>query len=76
MCWLLEHWMLEPSVPFSPDMPDGTWELVTHPGYNDGDLAKAGTRLLASRNVEREALLALQQRDEMELISFAALAAG
>jgi chitin disaccharide deacetylase len=54
----------------------GTWELVTHPGYNDGDLAKAGTRLLASRNVEREALLALQQRDEMELISFAALAAG
>jgi predicted glycoside hydrolase/deacetylase ChbG (UPF0249 family) len=54
----------------------GTWELVTHPGYNDDDLAKAGTRLLASRNVEREALLALQLRDEMELISFAELSAG
>jgi hypothetical protein len=49
---------------------------VTHPGYNDADLAAAGTRLLASRNVEREALLALQQQDDMELISFAQLAAG
>jgi predicted glycoside hydrolase/deacetylase ChbG (UPF0249 family) len=54
----------------------GTWELVTHPGYNDSDLAKAGTRLLASRNVEREALLALRQRDEIKLISFAELTAG
>jgi predicted glycoside hydrolase/deacetylase ChbG (UPF0249 family) len=54
----------------------GTWELVTHPGYNDSDLAHAGTRLLASRNVEREALLALQQRDDMELIGFAELASG
>ena len=24
-------------------MPEGTWELVTHPGYNDGDLTKART---------------------------------
>jgi hypothetical protein len=54
----------------------GTWEIVTHPGYNDADLAAAGTRLLASRNVEREALLALQQPDDIELISFAKLAAG
>ena len=51
-------------------MRPGTWELVTHPGYNDDDLAKAGTRLLASRNVEREALLALQERNELKLISF------
>lgn len=51
----------------------GTWELVTHPGYNDHDLALAGTRLLASRYIEREALLALRRRDEMNLISFADL---
>jgi predicted glycoside hydrolase/deacetylase ChbG (UPF0249 family) len=57
-------------------LPPGTWELVTHPGYHDSDLAKTGTRLLASRNVEREALLALQQRNEMKLISFANLPEG
>ncbi len=39
-------------------MPDGTWELVCHPGYCDSDLRAAGTRLLGSREVEREALLA------------------
>lgn len=54
----------------------GTWELVTHPGYNDDDLAHAGTRLLASRNIEREALLALQRRNEVELISFVNLTEG
>jgi hypothetical protein len=51
-------------------MPPGTWELVTHPGYNDADLARAHTRLLASRETEREALLALEQLPEVELISF------
>ena len=40
-------------------LPPGDWELVTHPGYNDADLQNAGTRLLASRDLEREALLAL-----------------
>ena len=49
-----------------------TWELVTHPGYNDADLAEAHTRLLASRQVEQEALLTLQQFG-IELISFADL---
>jgi predicted glycoside hydrolase/deacetylase ChbG (UPF0249 family) len=53
----------------------GTWEIVTHPGYNDADLAAAGTRLLASRQIERDTLLAFQPRDEVELISFAELAA-
>jgi predicted glycoside hydrolase/deacetylase ChbG (UPF0249 family) len=38
-------------------MPDGTWELVCHPGYLDPDLCAAGTRLLASRETERAALL-------------------
>jgi len=55
------------------ELRPGTWELVTHPGYNDADLARAGTRLLASRNIEREALLALKQRENMSLISFADL---
>jgi predicted glycoside hydrolase/deacetylase ChbG (UPF0249 family) len=38
-------------------MPDGTWELVCHPGYHDQELQAAGTRLLRSREVERQALL-------------------
>ncbi len=54
-------------------LPEGTWELVTHPGYNDSDLAQARTRLLASRETERETLLALEQFPEIELISFADL---
>jgi predicted glycoside hydrolase/deacetylase ChbG (UPF0249 family) len=48
-----------------------TWELVTHPGYNDRDLAQARTRLLASRETEREALGAVEQFPAIELISFA-----
>ncbi len=39
-------------------MPAGTWELVCHPGYCDRALEEAHTRLLASRDVERKALLA------------------
>ncbi len=54
-------------------IPTGTWELMTHPGYNDADLARVRTRLRASREVEREALLALQALPELELISFAGL---
>ena len=57
------------------NMPEGTWELVTHPGYNDTDLAQAHTRLLASRETEREALLTIAPRDGVEFISFARLAA-
>lgn len=40
-------------------MPAGTWELVCHPGYCDEDLRAAGTRLLESREIERDALLAV-----------------
>jgi predicted glycoside hydrolase/deacetylase ChbG (UPF0249 family) len=39
-------------------MPDGTWELVCHPGYNDRDLDAITTRLRNTREIEREALLA------------------
>lgn len=38
-------------------MPDGLWELVCHPGYFDSDLKSAGTRLLQSREIERDTLL-------------------
>jgi chitin disaccharide deacetylase len=54
-------------------MPLGTWELVTHPGYNDADLAKVRTRLLASREEERAALRALEDFPAVERISFADL---
>ena len=40
-------------------LPDGTWELVCHPGYNDHELDAVTTRLRASREVEYEALLAV-----------------
>jgi hopanoid biosynthesis associated protein HpnK len=54
-------------------MPPGTWELVTHPGYNDQDLAKVHTRLLGSRETERTSLEAIRQFPDLELISFADL---
>ena len=56
------------------NLPAGTWELVTHPGYNDADLARAHTRLLASREIERLALSAIDVN--MELISFSRLGNG
>ena len=37
-------------------MPEGTWELVCHPGYVDAELRAAGTRLIESRDIERGAL--------------------
>ena len=55
-------------------LPEGTWELVTHPGYNDADLARVRTRLRASRDIEREALQAIREFPRIELISYANLA--
>ena len=55
------------------NLPAGTWELVAHPGYHDPDLGHAHTRLLASRETEREALLSINLGDEIELISFSQL---
>ena len=57
-------------------IPPGTWELVTHPGYNDSDLARAHTQLLASRQTERSALESWQPIPGIELISFADLCAA
>jgi predicted glycoside hydrolase/deacetylase ChbG (UPF0249 family) len=57
--------------------PDGTWELVCHPGYNDADLGAVKTRLRDTRDVEREALLALipeaVRAGRIELIRFSDL---
>ena len=54
-------------------LPPGTWELVTHPGYNDADLQKVRTRLRASREIEREALRVIEEFPAIERISFAGL---
>jgi predicted glycoside hydrolase/deacetylase ChbG (UPF0249 family) len=43
--------------------PEGTWELVTHPGYNDRDLDAITTRLRSTREVEYNALLSAFSRD-------------
>jgi chitin disaccharide deacetylase len=55
---------------FLRQLPEGTWELVTHPGYNDADLDRVRTRLRASRDIEREALEAIKEFPEIELISY------
>jgi hypothetical protein len=55
-------------------LPEGCFELVSHPGYNDAALAGAHTRLLASREIERQALGSIHSQSGLQLISFAALA--
>jgi len=57
------------------NLPDGTWELVCHPGYDDADLRASRTRLLASRERERELLTAPELRQflaeqSIELIGY------
>jgi len=47
-------------------LPDGTWELVCHPGYNDADLRAAHTRLLDSREEERRLLTSAELRRFLE----------
>jgi hopanoid biosynthesis associated protein HpnK len=59
-------------------LPEGTWELVCHPGYADADLKTAGTRLVESRQVELEALTSETAKKAIaargiELISYADL---
>jgi len=57
-------------------LPDGTFELVTHPGYNDADLASAHTRLLESRATEMNALPELRNHSELHLQSFGQIASA
>jgi predicted glycoside hydrolase/deacetylase ChbG (UPF0249 family) len=59
-------------------LPDGTWELVCHPGYSDSDLQAAGTRLTQSREIELSALTSAEVKRTLvgrniELISYADL---
>jgi len=51
-------------------MPEGTFEFVSHPGYRDEVLARANTRLLESREIERNALVAIKGYSGIDLISF------
>jgi predicted glycoside hydrolase/deacetylase ChbG (UPF0249 family) len=53
--------------------PGGVFELVSHPGYNDADLGRVRTRLTASRELEREALAALNNFAGVERIPFGRL---
>jgi predicted glycoside hydrolase/deacetylase ChbG (UPF0249 family) len=54
-------------------MPEGTFEFVSHPGYRDEQLAHANTRLQESREIERNALMAIRDYAGIDLISFAGL---
>ncbi len=54
-------------------MPDGTFEFVSHPGYRDEILASVNTRLHESREIERNALMAMKEYQGLDLISFADL---
>lgn len=56
-------------------LPEGTWEFVSHPGYNDPDLDKIRTRLRNSRDKELAILTSpevrdLIQREGIQLISY------
>jgi predicted glycoside hydrolase/deacetylase ChbG (UPF0249 family) len=58
-------------------MPEGTWELVCHPGYADSELQGVKTRLRESRDIEASALRELPNMlpKNVELINFAELRA-
>jgi chitin disaccharide deacetylase len=44
------------------NLPDGTWEWVSHPGYADAELKATGTRLNESRDEERRLLMSPELR--------------
>lgn len=59
-------------------IPQGTWELVCHPGYSDHDLEVTGGALLASRETELRALTSAKIRAQIadagiELINYSLL---
>lgn len=56
-------------------IPEGTWEFVCHPGYNDAELDRVRTRLRSSREKELAVLTSDRARDLLkehgiELISY------
>lgn len=61
------------------NLPHGTWEFVSHPGYNDRDLDRIPTRLRESRQDELRLLTSPQTRklliqSGIQLISYRDLA--
>jgi predicted glycoside hydrolase/deacetylase ChbG (UPF0249 family) len=63
------------------NLPEGTWELVCHPGYNDSQLRTVKTRLRESREEELRVLTSAETREILskrgiELISYRALCTG
>jgi hopanoid biosynthesis associated protein HpnK len=63
------------------NLPEGTWELVCHPGFNDAQLQTVHTRLRKSREQELRLLTSPEVRElllqrEIELISYRALSLG
>jgi predicted glycoside hydrolase/deacetylase ChbG (UPF0249 family) len=62
-------------------IPDGTWEFVCHPGYNDQELSLVNTRLRESRERELAVLKSPDARQiladhNIELISYRDLVAN
>jgi hopanoid biosynthesis associated protein HpnK len=60
-------------------IPEGTWEFVCHPGYNDAVLQSAKTRLRESREIELRVLTLSAAREVLaqqgiQLISYRELA--
>jgi hopanoid biosynthesis associated protein HpnK len=61
-------------------IPEGTWEFVCHPGYNDAELDGVRTRLRSSREKELAVLTSARAHDllkkhSIELISYHQLTA-
>jgi chitin disaccharide deacetylase len=62
-------------------VPEGTWEFVCHPGYNDADLRMANTRLQESREIELRVLTMPEVRELLlnsgiALVSYRELVTG
>jgi chitin disaccharide deacetylase len=56
-------------------LPEGTWEFVSHPGYNDRELDQVKTRLRESREKELAILTSQASKDvlrdhQVQLISY------
>jgi len=47
-------------------LPEGTWELVCHPGYADADLRSIRTRLIEARERERALLTSPELKEFLE----------
>ncbi len=53
-------------VEIASNLPEGTWEFVCHPGYNDSDLGGILTRLRTSREQELETLTSPEAKRALE----------